>query len=107
MRDAGAPGARCVQLPAIGPGGPSGSEDCLHLYVTAPSGAPARAPAGRPVMVWFHGGGSLARPRPAPTRSTPEPPTAAPCGTTTGPTRPVAADAAETGRGRIGVTVLS
>ncbi|MFD8985544.1 carboxylesterase/lipase family protein, partial [Streptomyces sp. NPDC059564] len=51
--DAGAPGARCVQLPPLGPGGPSGSEDCLYLNVTAPAG-PGR---GRPVMVWFHGGG--------------------------------------------------
>ncbi|RKT02665.1 carboxylesterase type B [Streptomyces sp. 3211.6] len=51
--DAGAPGARCPQLPAVGPGGVSGSEDCLYLNVTAPAG---RGPA-RPVMVWFHGGG--------------------------------------------------
>ncbi|MFD8020671.1 carboxylesterase/lipase family protein [Streptomyces lavendulae] len=51
--DAGAPGARCVQLPPLGPGGPRGSEDCLYLNVTAPAG-PGR---GRPVMVWFHGGG--------------------------------------------------
>ncbi|MCX5380642.1 carboxylesterase/lipase family protein [Streptomyces sp. NBC_00091] len=51
--DAGAPGARCAQLPAIGPGGREGSEDCLFLNVTAPAG-PGRA---RPVMVWFHGGG--------------------------------------------------
>ncbi|MFF1410468.1 carboxylesterase/lipase family protein [Streptomyces sp. NPDC058289] len=36
-RDAGAPGARCVQLPAVGPGGPSGSEDCLFLNVTVPA----------------------------------------------------------------------
>ncbi|WP_308364953.1 carboxylesterase family protein [Streptomyces sp. ISL-86] len=53
VRDAGAPGARCVQLPALGPGGPSGSEDCLYLNVTAPSGQGRP----RPVMVWFHGGG--------------------------------------------------
>ncbi|WP_241695164.1 carboxylesterase family protein [Streptomyces sp. C] len=51
--DAGAPGARCAQLPALGPGGPAGSEDCLFLNVTAPAG-PGRE---RPVMVWFHGGG--------------------------------------------------
>ncbi|MFD3696119.1 carboxylesterase/lipase family protein [Streptomyces sp. NPDC058646] len=56
VRDAGAPGARCVQLPALGPGGPAGSEDCLHLNVTVPA---ERAVPGRPrpVMVWFHGGG--------------------------------------------------
>ncbi|MFD9333389.1 carboxylesterase/lipase family protein [Streptomyces sp. NPDC060028] len=52
VRDAGAPGARCVQFPAIGPGGPSGSEDCLFLNVTGPA-----AGVRRPVMVWFHGGG--------------------------------------------------
>lgn len=58
VRDAGAPGARCVQLPAVGPGGPSGSEDCLFLNVTAPEPA-ARDTSGRPVMVWFHGGGFM------------------------------------------------
>ncbi|MFB7259641.1 carboxylesterase/lipase family protein [Streptomyces nojiriensis] len=58
VRDAGAPGSRCVQLPAIGPGGPTGSEDCLYLNVTAPAGrAAAPGGRGRPVMVWFHGGG--------------------------------------------------
>ncbi|WP_405676933.1 carboxylesterase family protein [Streptomyces sp. NBC_00868] len=56
VRDAGAPGSRCVQLPAVGPGGPSGSEDCLYLNVTAPAGAAAPG-TRRPVMVWFHGGG--------------------------------------------------
>ncbi|MFF3090443.1 carboxylesterase/lipase family protein [Streptomyces nojiriensis] len=57
VRDAGAPGARCAQLPAIGPGGPTGSEDCLYLNVTAPAGRAAAGGRGRPVMVWFHGGG--------------------------------------------------
>ncbi|MFG2975609.1 carboxylesterase/lipase family protein [Streptomyces sp. NPDC048331] len=57
VRDAGAPGARCVQLPAVGPGGPTGSEDCLYLNVTAPTGRAAGGGRGRPVMVWFHGGG--------------------------------------------------
>ncbi|WP_234437685.1 carboxylesterase/lipase family protein [Streptomyces sp. WM6368] len=56
VRDAGAPGARCVQLPAVGPGGPTGSEDCLYLNVTAPAGRTAGG-RPRPVMVWFHGGG--------------------------------------------------
>lgn len=55
VRDAGAPGSRCVQLPPLGPGGPSGSEDCLFLNVTAPP-VHDRGPL-RPVMVWFHGGG--------------------------------------------------
>ncbi|MEV0411192.1 carboxylesterase family protein [Streptomyces sp. NPDC050448] len=41
---------------AGGPGGPSGSEDCLHLNVTAPSASPSGGQR-RPVMVWFHGGG--------------------------------------------------
>lgn len=57
VRDAGAPGPRCAQLPAIGPGGPTGSEDCLYLNVTAPAGRAAAGGRGRPVMVWFHGGG--------------------------------------------------
>ncbi|MFF1778308.1 carboxylesterase/lipase family protein [Streptomyces virginiae] len=58
VRDAGTPGSRCVQPPAVGPGGPTGSEDCLYLNVTAPAGrATADEGRGRPVMVWFHGGG--------------------------------------------------
>nr|WSX48236.1 carboxylesterase family protein [Streptomyces sp. NBC_00974] len=63
VRDAGAPAARCVQLPAVGPGGPSGSEDCLFLNVTTPAGGPAHrggdGAARRPVMLWFHGGGFM------------------------------------------------
>lgn len=62
VRDAGAPGARCVQLPALGGGGPVGSEDCLYLNVTVPAGPAGGVRRGprahpRPVMVWFHGGG--------------------------------------------------
>ncbi|MFI5616999.1 carboxylesterase/lipase family protein [Streptomyces sp. NPDC051567] len=57
VRDAGAAGARCVQLPPLGPGGPDGSEDCLYLNVTAPRGRPDGRAGPRPVMVWFHGGG--------------------------------------------------
>lgn len=57
VRGATAPGAPCVQLPAIGPGGPSGSEDCLHLNLTAPASPGSGRGGPRPVMVWFHGGG--------------------------------------------------
>ncbi|MEU5192345.1 carboxylesterase family protein [Streptomyces klenkii] len=55
VRDAGAPGPACLQLPVFGPGPVTGSEDCLYLNVTTPSGR-ARG-RGRPVMVWVHGGG--------------------------------------------------
>ncbi|MGR4878408.1 carboxylesterase/lipase family protein [Streptomyces sp. LARHCF249] len=57
VRDAAAPGSRCVQLPALGPGVPSGSEDCLYANVTVPAGGADRGAPRRPVMVWFHGGG--------------------------------------------------
>ncbi|WP_407835536.1 carboxylesterase/lipase family protein [Streptomyces sp. DSM 116496] len=46
VRDAGAPGARCVQLPAVGPGAPSGSEDCLFLNVTVPAEPTGKTPPG-------------------------------------------------------------
>ncbi|HNB07468.1 MAG TPA: carboxylesterase family protein, partial [Thauera aminoaromatica] len=52
MRDATAPGTRCVQDTVRDPdyGRPVG-EDCLSLNVFSPAGA-----AARPVMVWIHGG---------------------------------------------------
>ncbi|WP_396593370.1 carboxylesterase/lipase family protein [Brevundimonas sp. R86498] len=56
VREAGEPGAICIQPPANGdPGvGPLPmSEDCLTLDVWAP----AEAVGPLPVMVWIHGGG--------------------------------------------------
>ncbi|MYY07074.1 MULTISPECIES: carboxylesterase family protein [unclassified Streptomyces] len=47
------PASRLEALMGPPPGRHPRSEDCLHLTVTAPA-APA---AGRPVLVWFHGGG--------------------------------------------------
>ncbi|MGW1076565.1 carboxylesterase/lipase family protein [Streptomyces sp. NPDC002537] len=55
VRDAGAPRERCVQLSPGAPDKTVGSEDCLYLNVTAPTGRAAGR--GRPVMVWVHGGG--------------------------------------------------
>lgn len=53
VRAAESPGQRCVQDRARDPGfGRSTGEDCLSLNVWSPAGA-----AGRPVLVWIHGGG--------------------------------------------------
>jgi para-nitrobenzyl esterase len=48
-------GANCPQ-PASPFGIASTSENCLYLNVFAPAG-PQQSGAGRPVMVWIHGGG--------------------------------------------------
>ncbi|WP_306323256.1 MULTISPECIES: carboxylesterase/lipase family protein [unclassified Streptomyces] len=57
VRDASRFGNRCVQPPSGDPGypDPTYTEDCLDLNVYAPDGS-----AGRPVMVWLHGGGLTA-----------------------------------------------
>ena len=52
MRDASKPATRCVQDTARDPDyGLATGEDCLSVNVWSPTGA-----AGRPVMVWIHGG---------------------------------------------------
>jgi para-nitrobenzyl esterase len=52
MFDASKPGVRCVQDTTNDPDfGRRVGEDCLNLNVWSPAGA-----AGRPVMVWIHGG---------------------------------------------------
>lgn len=58
VREATAPGLRCVQDTRVDPdyGRPTG-EDCLNLTVWTPDGASAEDP--RAVMVWIHGGGFL------------------------------------------------
>ncbi|WP_424185737.1 carboxylesterase/lipase family protein [Actinokineospora sp. G85] len=54
VRDAASPGPACVQLsPEQLPPGVRESEDCLNLTVTTK----AQPGAGRPVVVWLHGGG--------------------------------------------------
>ncbi|NEB77474.1 carboxylesterase family protein [Streptomyces sp. SID14478] len=57
VRDATDFGNRCVQSASWDPGyeDPTYTEDCLALNVYAPDG-----PAGRPVLVWLHGGGLTA-----------------------------------------------
>ncbi|RLU82305.1 carboxylesterase [Streptomyces griseocarneus] len=69
VRDAGAPRERCTQQSPGTPGKTVGSEDCLYLNVTTPTGRAAgkavdkatdeaaAARKGRPVLVWVHGGG--------------------------------------------------
>ena len=49
--------ASSSRLPCVQPDG-SGSEDCLHLHVTAPAGA-VSATAALPVLVYIHGGGLM------------------------------------------------
>jgi para-nitrobenzyl esterase len=60
VRDAGAFGARCMQLPLFSDmvfRSPEGGEDCLYLNVWSPAAKPG---ARLPVLVYFHGGGLVA-----------------------------------------------
>lgn len=53
IREADAPGPRCVQDRTRDPGfGREAGEDCLSLNIWSPAGA-----SNRPVLVWIHGGG--------------------------------------------------
>ena len=49
-------GPHCAQTQRGVFASPSNSEDCLTLSVFSPEAQPT-ASAGRPVMIWFHGGG--------------------------------------------------
>jgi para-nitrobenzyl esterase len=60
IRDALAHGNRSLQpdpLAAPREPLPPMAEDCLYLNVTAPAGALSPGSAGRPVLLWVHGGG--------------------------------------------------
>ncbi|NEY33749.1 carboxylesterase family protein [Streptomyces sp. PRKS01-65] len=57
VRDATGPGPLCPQVPSAYAPISSTEEDCLVLNVTAPPAADRRR--GLPVLVWFHGDGSV------------------------------------------------